>query len=106
MTLDRSGSLGGVFELKLNTVALDVTRNRVLHDYVSVLQQKGEAATETLTWTDITDSETGTAYHQDHSILVTINGETFESTNTDDDPYPNIDVRGYIGLTLVVDMAE
>ncbi|MBP5665284.1 MAG: hypothetical protein J6X87_03300 [Clostridia bacterium] len=106
VTLDRSGSLGGVFELKLNTMALDVTRNRVLHDYVSVLQQKGEAATETLTWTDITDSETGTAYHQDHSIVVTINGETFESTNTDDDPYPNIDVRGYIGLTLVVDMAE
>jgi len=29
-----------------------------------------------------------------------------ESTNTDDVPYPDTDVRTYITLTLVVDMSD
>ena len=101
-----SESLGGIFELKLDTMALDVTYQKVLHDHVSVLEQKGEGATETLTWTEITDSETGTAYKQDHSVIVDINGNVTEATNTDDEPYQNVDARTYIELTLVVDMAE
>ena len=97
-------SLGGVFELKLDATALDVTYSKVVHDFVSVLRQKGESATSTLTWTEITDSETGTAYHQDHSVIIDALGRVTETDNTDDNGYPNVDVRTYLKLTLVVDM--
>ncbi|MCR5693409.1 MAG: hypothetical protein K6G89_00345 [Clostridia bacterium] len=98
-----SDSLGGVFEMKLDPTALDIAYNKVLHDIVSVIEQKSEGATATTTWTEITDSEAGTAYHQDHNVVVDINGNRQESTNTDDDPYPNDDPRSIINLTLVVD---
>ena len=101
-----SDGLGGVFELKLNTMALDVTYIKVVHDFVSVLQKKSEGATETLTWTEITDSETGTSYQQDHTVVVDASGKTTETTNTADDPYPNIDPRTYLSLTLVADLME
>jgi hypothetical protein len=100
-----SGSLGGVFEMRLDPSALDITYSRIVHDHVSVLEKKGEGGTETLTWTDITDSETGTAYHQDHTRIVDAGGKVTESTNTDDDAYQAVDPRGYLTLTLVVDMA-
>ena len=101
-----SDSLGGVFELKLNTMALEIKYSKTVHDFVSVIEKKNEGATETLTWTEITDSETGTAYQQDHTVVVDRNGQRTETTNTDDGEYPRIDPRSYLELTLVVDMME
>ena len=98
-------SLGGVFEMKLDPYALDIAYSRVLHDFVSVITQKGEAATATQTWTEITDSEAGTAYVQVYDRVVDILGNVSENTSTDDDPYPTVDPRSYLALTLVVDMA-
>ncbi len=101
-----SDSIGGIFEMKLNPMALEVTRSRVIHDFVSVIQQKGEGATSTLTWTEITDSETGTAYIQDYTRIVDVNGKVTESTNTDDGAYEQVDPRSYMSLTLVVDLMD
>ena len=100
------GSLGGVYELRLDTMALDVTCQKVLHDFVCVLKQEGEGATHTMTWTEITDSEAGTSYPQDHSVIVDRQGTVTETDNTDDEPFPNVDVRTYLKLTLVVDACE
>ena len=104
VTLDNN-ALGGVYELELNTMSLDILYQRVVHDHVSVIKKTTEGGTETITWTEITDSDTKTAYQQTHNRVVTASGEVLESVNTDDDPYPDTDVRGYIKLTLVVDMS-
>ena len=53
-----------------------------------------------------TDSETKTSYQQTYNRVVTVAGEVLESTNTDDAAYPDVDVRTYINLTLVVDMHD
>ena len=98
-------SLGGVYELELNAQALDILYQKVLHDFVAVIEKRTEGGTETITWTEITDSETKTSYQQTYNRVVTVAGEVLESTNTDDVPYPDTDVRTYITLTLVVDMS-
>ena len=98
--------LGRVYELPLDVQKLDITRYKVTHDMVSVIKQENEGAIETLTWTEIDDSDTHTAYHQDHSVIVIkLTGEKTESVNTDDTPMPDIDVRGYMAMTLVVDLS-
>ena len=99
-------SLGGVYELELNAQALDILYQKVLHDFVAVIEKRTEGGTETITWTEITDSETKTSYQQTYNRVVTVAGEVLESTNTDDVPYPDTDVRTYITLTLVVDMSD
>lgn len=101
-----SDSLGGIFEMNLNVFSLDVKKSVVLHDMVSVIQQKTSGATTTMTVTIITDSEAGTDYRQDYNRVVDINGNVMESTNTDDTAYPSIDVRSYTELTLVIDMMD
>ncbi len=104
VTLDKN-ALGGVYELEINTFSLDILYQKVLHDFVCVVTKKTDGGSETITWTEITDSETKTSYQQTHNRVVTASGEVLESVNTDDDPYPDTDVRGYIKLTLVVDMS-
>ena len=99
-------SLGGVYELELNAQALDILYQKVLHDFVAVIEKRTEGGTETITWTEITDSETKTSYQQTYNRVVTAAGEVLESTNTDDVPYPDTDVRTYITLTLTVDMTD
>lgn len=100
-----TGALGGVYEMDLDTYALDILYQKVIHDQVSVIQKKTDGGTETLTWTEITDSETKTAYRQDHNHIVLKSGEELDTVNTDDDPYPDVDVRSYISLKLTVDMS-
>ncbi|MBP5255943.1 MAG: hypothetical protein J6Z80_02695, partial [Clostridia bacterium] len=99
--------IGGVYEMKLDATQLDVLENKVHQDYVVTLKQENDTVRATYTWTEIFDSETGTSYIQNSWVIVVKpTGETQSGSNTDDDPYPNIDVRGMIGLTLVVDMIE
>ena len=105
VTLDNN-ALGGVYELELNTMSLDILYQKVIHDMVSVIQKKTDGGTETITWTEITDSEAKTAYHQDHEHLVLKTGEVVDTCNTDDAAYPDVDVRTYIKLTLTVDMTD
>ena len=101
-----SESLGGVYDLELNVWALEVTKSKVIHDFVSVIEQKSEGATATLTWTEINDSESGTLYVQDHTVVVDRNGKRTESTNTDDTAFPVTDPRAFLKISLVVDMSD
>lgn len=99
--------LGQVYEMTLDPWKLDVTRYKVLHDMVSVIRKENDAVSETLTWTEIHDSESRTAYHQDYTVIVNkLTGEKSETTNTDDDPYADGDMRGLIGVRLIVDLSS
>ena len=74
---------------------------------VSVIRKENDAVSETLTWTEIHDSESRTAYHQDYTVIVNkLTGEKSETTNTDDDPYADGDMRGLIGVRLIVDLSS
>ncbi|MBP5230853.1 MAG: hypothetical protein ILO68_03910 [Clostridia bacterium] len=99
--------LGGIYELPLDPMKLDITRYKVTHDMVSVIMQENEAVRGTLTWTEIDDSDTRTAYHQDHEVILNkLTGEKTETANTDDNPMPDIDIRTMLGFRLIVDLSE
>lgn len=101
-----TNGLGGVYEFPLNTMKFDLTDYVSVNDMVSVYGGENDVVQYTVTWTEIYDTETGTMYHQDHSVIKNKQtGETTETTNTDDNPMPDTDPRSLLQLRLVVDLS-
>jgi hypothetical protein len=101
-----TGVRRGIIEVPVDTMKLEMTEYLYKVDMVSVVQIKSEGVTDTLTWTEIENSDTGAYFREDYSELVDILGNVTIADNPESGTTPKADVRPYIKMRIVVDMVN
>ncbi len=101
-----TGVRRGIIEVPVDTMKLEMTEYLYKVDMVSVVQIKSEGVTDTLTWTEIENSDTGAYFRENYSELVDILGNVTIADNPESGTTPKVDVRPYIKMRIVVDMVN
>lgn len=73
-------------------------------DMLSVVEQKSEAATNTLNWAQMEDSDAGVYYLNTFGTVVDISGKVQSYDNPENGSMPKPDMRQYIQMRIIVDV--